>query len=45
LSLEEAVTDEGGCWIYFNRLIPKSEEDADAKKKKPAPAKGAIVEE
>lgn len=37
--------DEGGCWIFFNRLIPKTEEDADPKKKKPAPAKGQAIEE
>lgn len=45
ISLEEAVFDEGGCWVFFNWLIPKAEEEADPKKKKPAPAKGQVVDE
>lgn len=37
ITLEESVQDEGGCWLYFNRLPPKEEEEDDKKKKKGAP--------
>jgi len=42
ISLEEAVHDEGGCWVFFNRLLPKADEEIDPKKKKAAPAKGQV---
>jgi hypothetical protein len=44
LALEEAIKDEGGCWIFFNRLMAKVEED-DKNKKKAPPAKGGAGDE
>lgn len=44
---ESAVIDNQGCWIYFDRLVPKDEEEevtggkADPKKKAPPAKKGA----
>ena len=37
LSFDFAVNDDGGCWLYFEKL-PAAEEEVDPKKK--APAKG-----
>jgi hypothetical protein len=50
VELEEMVSQEGGCWLKFNRLPPPEEEITDpkaaaAKKAPPKGPKGQVIEE
>lgn len=45
MKFESNVTDQNGCWIYLDKIVPKDEEPvaaagAGAAKKPPPPAKG-----
>lgn len=44
VELEESIKSEEGCWVYFNKVLPKPDEDEKDNKKKPK-GKGAPVEE
>jgi len=45
IELEEYITDEKGCWIFFNKVLPKEDEEVPDPKKKGKPAKGASAED
>jgi len=46
MKFESNVTDQNGCWIYLDRIVPKEEEPvaaaAGAKKPPAPPAKGKV---
>lgn len=45
IEFEEAVRAENGCWIFFNKLMPKEDDKAADPKAKAKGGKGPAVEE